>query len=146
LARALYGIKPDKFAEAEKKTHEFWSTQPVPQFGSPKSPETSGPIEPPKDPEDVRATPLKLPADFEWVELDVTDSGTLDEVYELLFRNYVEDDDNMFRFDYSRDFIKWALLAPGHRRDWHIGIRVKSTGKLVASITGIPVTVVVRGT
>ena len=31
----------------------------------------------------------------------------MDEIYTLLNRNYVEDDDNMFRFDYSREFLKW---------------------------------------
>jgi len=33
----------------------------------------------------------------------------LDELYTLLYENYVEDDDNMFRFDYSRDFLKWYV-------------------------------------
>ena len=31
----------------------------------------------------------------------------LQELYTLLNENYVEDDDNMFRFDYSPDFLKW---------------------------------------
>jgi glycylpeptide N-tetradecanoyltransferase len=30
-----------------------------------------------------------------------------------LNENYVEDDDNMFRFDYSPDFLRWALQPPG---------------------------------
>jgi glycylpeptide N-tetradecanoyltransferase len=29
------------------------------------------------------------------------------EVYDLLNQNYVEDDDNMFRFDYSMQFLRW---------------------------------------
>lgn len=31
----------------------------------------------------------------------------LKELYTLLNENYVEDDDNMFRFDYSPNFLKW---------------------------------------
>lgn len=31
----------------------------------------------------------------------------LGELYTLLNENYVEDDDMMFRFDYSADFLKW---------------------------------------
>ena len=31
----------------------------------------------------------------------------LKELYTLLNENYVEDDDNMFRFDYSPDFLRW---------------------------------------
>ena len=29
------------------------------------------------------------------------------DIYTLLYENYVEDDDNMFRFDYSIPFLKW---------------------------------------
>ena len=31
----------------------------------------------------------------------------LTELYTLLNENYVEDDDNMFRFDYSPEFLRW---------------------------------------
>lgn len=31
----------------------------------------------------------------------------LKELYTLLNENYVEDDDNMFRFDYSPEFLQW---------------------------------------
>lgn len=34
----------------------------------------------------------------------------LKELYILLNENYVEDDDNMFRFDYSPEFLKWYVL------------------------------------
>ena len=37
----------------------------------------------------------------------------LKELYILLNENYVEDDDNMFRFDYSPEFLRWALQPPG---------------------------------
>jgi glycylpeptide N-tetradecanoyltransferase len=30
----------------------------------------------------------------------------------LLTNNYVEDDDAMFRFDYSVPFLRWALMPP----------------------------------
>lgn len=34
-------------------------------------------------------------------------SPQLKELYTLLNENYVEDDDNMFRFDYSPEFLLW---------------------------------------
>lgn len=58
-------------------------------------------------------------------------------MYTLLKENYVEDDDNMFRFDYSIDFLRWALLPPGQHKDWILGVRYKN--KLYGFITGIPV-------
>ena len=63
---------------------------------------------------------------------------TCNEVYILLTNNYVEDDDSMFRFNYSKEFLRWALRPPGYFRSWHIGVRVKSSKKLVAFITGVP--------
>lgn len=51
----------------------------------------------------------------------------------------MEDDDNMFRFDYSREFLKWTLSPPGQFEDWLVGVRVTKTKKLVGFISGIPV-------
>jgi glycylpeptide N-tetradecanoyltransferase len=43
----------------------------------------------------------------------------------LLTNNYVEDDDNTFRFDYSREFLRWALTPPGYQPKWLVGVRDK---------------------
>ena len=45
----------------------------------------------------------------------------LKELYVLLTENYVEDDDNMFRFDYSPEFLRWALMPPEYLKEWHTG-------------------------
>ena len=37
----------------------------------------------------------------------------LTELYELLSHNYVEDEDAMFRFDYSAEFLRWCVRAAG---------------------------------
>ncbi|EFA76559.1 glycylpeptide N-tetradecanoyltransferase [Heterostelium album PN500] len=118
--------------------HAFWDTQPVPKIDA--QVEKSGPIEV-KTLDDVRKEPLTLPALFEWVVLDVNDQVQLNDVYTLLNENYVEDDDNMFRFDYSIPFLKWALQPPHYLKDWHIGVRVKESKKLVAFISAIPATI-----
>ncbi len=52
----------------------------------------------------------------------------------------MEDDDSTYRFDYSREFLNWALTPPGFRADWLVGVRNEKK-ELVASITGVPVTV-----
>ena len=72
----------------------------------------------------------------------------LDEVHDLLVYHYVEDDDNMFRFAYSREFLRWALMAPGYKTSWMCGVRATpqepgKKGKLVAFISAIPVTMTV---
>jgi glycylpeptide N-tetradecanoyltransferase len=68
---------------------------------------------------------------FEWCICDLQVDRDLTQVFDLLRQNYVEDDDAMFRFCYSRDFIQWALCPPGYHKDWHVGVRVKANQKLV---------------
>ncbi|GJP70869.1 hypothetical protein CLOP_g1763 [Closterium sp. NIES-67] len=103
-----------------------------------------GPIEPPTPLEQVRAEPYALPAAYEWCTCDVDSDAEMREVYVLLTNNYVEDDDNMFRFDYSQEFLRWALKPPGFYKSWHVGVRARQSRKLVAFITGVPATVRLR--
>ena len=51
----------------------------------------------------------------------------------------------MFRFDYSKEFLRWALLPPGYKPDWLIGVRAGPKRKLFGCITGIPVTMYLNG-
>ncbi|EPS95440.1 hypothetical protein FOMPIDRAFT_1032890 [Fomitopsis schrenkii] len=123
--------------------HKFWGTQPVPQLGE-EPPTADGFIEPSKPPAEVRQEPYPLPKDFEWTTVDINDPVQLREVYELLSGHYVEDDVASFRFQYSAHFLHWALQPPGQYKEWFIGVRVASNKKLVAFISGVPMTVRVR--
>ena len=52
----------------------------------------------------------------------------------------------MFRFDYSMPFLEWALTPPNYDTSFHLGVRNERSGsKLMAFITGVPATAVVRG-
>ncbi|XP_073064517.1 glycylpeptide N-tetradecanoyltransferase 1-like [Primulina eburnea] len=129
------------------KRHKFWETQPVGQFkdlGNTSLPE--GPIEQPTPLSEVKQEPYNLPTPYEWITCDIDSEEVCNEVYTLLTNNYVEDDENMFRFNYSKEFLCWALRPPGYFRSWHIGVRVKTSKKLVAFITGIPAKIRVRET
>uniref|UniRef100_A0A672NSH7 Glycylpeptide N-tetradecanoyltransferase n=1 Tax=Sinocyclocheilus grahami TaxID=75366 RepID=A0A672NSH7_SINGR len=95
-----------------------------------------GCIEPDKD--TIRDEPYSLPQGFTWDTLDLGNPAVLKELYTLLNENYVEDDDNMFRFDYSPEFLLWALRPPGWLPQWHCGVRVNSNNKLVGFISAIP--------
>lgn len=118
--------------------HQFWDTQPVPKLSDSWSDVKSGPIDPPKKVEDIRKDPYPLPSAFEWVTCDLTDDAQLQEIYDLLNENYVEDGDALFRFDYSAEFLRWALTPPGYNPEWLIGVRATSSKKLVGFISGIP--------
>ena len=88
---------------------------------------------------DVSTEQMGLPNGFEWVTLDLADEEQLKQVFVLLRDHYVEDTDGVFRFEYSTDFLKWALCVPGYIKDWHIGVKSSTNGKLLAFISGTPV-------
>lgn len=124
--------------QKQMKDYKFWKTQPVPSLD--EKIESEGPIDVKKTPDDIPDTPFPLLNDFEWSTVDLEETTQLDEVYQLLYDNYVEDQDATFRFKYSHEFFNWALKPPGWRKEWHVGVRVKTTGKLVAFIAAVPIT------
>jgi glycylpeptide N-tetradecanoyltransferase len=50
----------------------------------------------------------------------------------------------MFRFDYSKEFLKWALQPPNQYKDWIMGVRFTATKALVGFISGVPVNLMVE--
>ncbi|TAQ90823.1 hypothetical protein B7494_g852 [Chlorociboria aeruginascens] len=124
-------------------SYKFWQTQPVPKFGESSEAVKEGPILP-ADIDKVPKEPGPLVEGFEWVTMDLTSDEEIKEVYDLLYGHYVEDDDAQFRFNYSKSFLKWALLSPGWSKEWHVGVRASASRKLVAFISAIPVALRVR--
>jgi glycylpeptide N-tetradecanoyltransferase len=89
-------------------SYKFWTTQPVPQFGEeePKKFE-EGPLRL-QEVKDIPTEPIPLAlAQFNWVTMDLTNDAELEEVADLLDRHYVEDDEAMFRFKYSKTLLRW---------------------------------------
>ncbi|KAK6464114.1 Glycylpeptide N-tetradecanoyltransferase [Scheffersomyces coipomensis] len=122
--------------QKQMKDYKFWKTQPVPSLE--EKIVSEGPIDTTKTPDDIPNTPLPLLKEFEWSTIDIENKVELDEVYQLLYEHYVEDQDGTFRFKYTHEFFNWALKPPGWRKNWHVGVRVKDTNKLVAFISAIP--------
>jgi glycylpeptide N-tetradecanoyltransferase len=133
-----YNRRNNNNQDDTKKDHKFWHSQPVPAAVDKAKELPIGPIDKVKTVDEVRKDPLKLPEGFNWCVLDWDDPATLDEAHTLLREHYVTDDNEMFRFDYSKDFLKWALQPPEWIPDWQIGVRQTATGKLLAMITGTP--------
>lgn len=123
----------------EAKLHKFWSTQPVPQSTEGLI-NVAGPVDVPKTVEDVPSEPYPIASTFEWWTPDFNSADDLHAIYTLLRDNYVEDNDSMFRFNYSEPFLRWALTPPGYIPEWHVAVRHKREGKLLAFISGIPMT------
>lgn len=122
------------------KSHKFWSTQPVPQIMD-ENIESNEAVEADKSISDIRAEPYSLPDGFKWDNLNLDEEKDMKELYTLLNENYVEDNEALFRFDYQPGLLKWALQPPGCKKEWHVGVRVTKSGKLVGFISAIPSTI-----
>jgi len=128
-------MNEDQLNEEHKMLHEFWDKQPVVKtdqedfmvgYIDPTIPESCPPNEP---------TPL--PAKFYWSCIDINDEKQLEDVYNFLSMNYVEDSQHRFRFRLRASVLKWALTIPGYIPDWIFGVRTNN-GSLVGFISGIP--------
>ncbi|KAI1100838.1 peptide N-myristoyl transferase [Jackrogersella minutella] len=126
--------------------YKFWATQPVPKFGEDDDSNQlveEGPIKI-QTVDGISKTPAPLLHGFEWSTIDLLDHNQLKEVWELLNGHYVEDDEAMFRFNYSASILKWAMMPPGWKKEWHRGVRATQSRKLVGFIAAIPVELRVR--
>lgn len=126
---------------ADKKPHPFWDHQPVPKFGEtiPKE----GPLE--ADRTEIRQQPYNLPQGFIWSDIDLGNPEHLHDLYDLLTNHYVEDSDCKFRFDYSKEFLKWSLQPPGFLKQWHCGVRYEKNSKLYGFISAVPAKIRAKG-
>lgn len=141
-----------------KKKHAFWDTQPMflenPNSNNNKTNsdddsnnnsadalQLHAPLIPNKPTSELRQDPYNMPKGFVWSDLDISKPDELNQVYDLLAKNYVEDDDCMFRFDYSTSFLEWALSPPNYKSSFHLGVRSSKSQKLVAFISAIPATI-----
>ncbi|KAG7293942.1 bifunctional glutathione transferase/peroxidase [Staphylotrichum longicolle] len=143
LQDIMTGLASSGKNRKDMASYKFWSTQPVLQFGEeePKLIE-EGPLKL-QEVKDIPTEPIPLALEaFRWVTMDLTNEAEMEEVEKLLYGHYVEDDEAMFRFKYSNSLLKWSLLSPGWKKEWHVGIRSGNT--LCAFISAIPTEMRVR--
>lgn len=143
LKKLASGAKLNDVQQKKLSDYKFWKTQPVPNFDEEVTEE--GPIEF-KTVDEIPKEPYPLLDQFQWVDLDLNNTEDREEVFKLLYENYVEDADSTFRFKYSTEFLDWALKPPGYKKDWHVGVRVKATGRLIGFIAATPADLKVRET
>ncbi|XP_078135254.1 glycylpeptide N-tetradecanoyltransferase 2-like isoform X2 [Sander vitreus] len=130
LGRSL----PKTLQQAKNHMYHFWDTQPVPKLGD--SIVTHGPIV--EGEASVRKEPYSLPQGFSWDTLDLSSSTVLKELCTLLNENYVEEDDNTIRLEFSLEYLQWALQPPNWLAQWNCGVRVDANNKLVGFVAALP--------
>ena len=85
-----------------------------------------------------RATPFALPNGFAWADIDIQDEESAQAVYTLLSQNFVMNETLGITMDYQIPFLRWALTPEGYEKQWYVGVKVVSSGKLVGFISAIP--------
>ncbi|KAI0121141.1 acyl-CoA N-acyltransferase [Xylariales sp. AK1849] len=146
LQEIMTGLAASGKNAKDMGAYKFWATQPVVKFGEDTGERAKiedGPIRV-QTVDQVAKEPAALLAGFEWCTMDLVKPEELKEVEELLHGHYVEDDEAMFRFNYSASILKWAMMPPGWKKEWHIGIRASQSRKLVAFISAVPIEMRVR--
>ncbi|KAK8064488.1 hypothetical protein PG994_007126 [Apiospora phragmitis] len=141
LSDVMTGLAASGKNAKDMGAYKFWSTQPVPKFGentTDKERIEEGPIKADQTVDQVSREPPPLVAGFEWCTVELEKPEELKEVQELLYGHYVEDDEAMFRFNYSISILQWAMMPPGWKKDWHVGVRATQSRKLVGFISAIP--------
>lgn len=121
------------------KERKFWDTQPVIKVREANKIRKTGPIKT-KEQHEITDEPTKLPSGFKWRNFNLKDDTDIKDLYYLLYENYVEDDGGVFRFNYSKEFLQWALMPPGYDKDLYFGITYTNKKKevvLVGFISGI---------
>ena len=86
-----------------------------------------------------------MPPGYNWSNVDLFNDEEANDVYELLTKHYVEDDAAFFRFDYSINFLRWALSPPDSKPDMVFGVRGGKKNQLFGFISAIPINVAING-
>ncbi|EJD35139.1 acyl-CoA N-acyltransferase [Auricularia subglabra TFB-10046 SS5] len=68
----------------------------------------------------------------------------MNELHDFLVLHYIQGEEEPYRYDFTADFLRWALLPPGYYSDWHIAVRESATGELVGFIAGVPLRIRIR--
>lgn len=71
-----------------------------------------------------------------WCTIDASLEEQLAELHAFLAQHYVASE--AMAFQYSLEFLRWALNSPRSLQAWHVGLRSQKSGKLMAFIMGLP--------
>ncbi|KAH6657093.1 acyl-CoA N-acyltransferase [Truncatella angustata] len=142
LQEIMTGLASSGKNAKDMGAYKFWSTQPVTHFGEEAKFE-DGPIKI-QTIDQVSKEPPPLIQGFEWCDMDISNPTENEEVRDLLQGHYVEDDEALFRFNYSYSILKWAMMPPNWKKQWHVGVRASTSKKLVAFISAVPLEIRVR--
>jgi len=107
----------------EKKTHEFWSTQPLG-----------------REKESEAVAPTALPPGLEMRTVEI--NKEIEKVHAFLAENYVEDKLSMFRLEYSKEFLLWQLASPFAHKEWNVGLFLEE--ELVGFISATELQIEIR--
>lgn len=103
---------PSSFSEGKSHKYHFWSNKPVLDFDEISAASDSFEL---LSERSVYSSDdaVPLPSVMEWKQVDMNNSTDMENVQRFLKLYYLVDTKNLFRPDYTPEFIRWALGVDG---------------------------------
>jgi hypothetical protein len=86
----------------------------------------------------ISNNPYYFPFELEWKDLKISKMNLLKDVYSFLDKNYIEDPDLIFRFNYLHEFLAFSIKGPGWHSFFNLGFSFLRGKKLLGIIIAIP--------
>ncbi|EME25744.1 glycylpeptide N-tetradecanoyltransferase/ myristoyltransferase [Galdieria sulphuraria] len=91
---------------------------------------------------DISREPFSLTApELQWVEVNLDIEQEVGHLLRLLNNHYVKDRASVLCYRLSSAFLRWVLRVPGWKKEYLVGVEDKNARKLIAFVSGTPLTV-----
>eukprot|EP00917_Polyrhabdina_sp_WS-2016_P000095 GHVP01000141.1.p1 GENE.GHVP01000141.1~~GHVP01000141.1.p1 ORF type:complete len:375 (+),score=55.59 GHVP01000141.1:217-1341(+) len=119
----------------------FWKNEDVLKSGELVSSEVNEEIRP-LEIDKISSNPVSLPEELTWDTIDINSNEQLVELGDFLSKNYVEDKEGEFRFNYRISFLRWLFKGPNMNGDFLVCIR--KAGRIYGFIAAMPTIVKIK--
>jgi glycylpeptide N-tetradecanoyltransferase len=116
--------------------HKFWNKQPISDYSINNNKNDSYQIKQ-YDISEIDIDPFVLPKCLSWYDINLDNEYDLNELYIFLYKYYADND--ILRFAYSKNFLKWFLSQQDNTSGPNLKIGIKYCNCLVGCIFAIPV-------
>jgi glycylpeptide N-tetradecanoyltransferase len=90
----------------------------------------------------VLVIPSYFPFEIGWKDLNIAEFDIMDKIFKFLEKNFIEDSDSTFRFNYIHEFLYFSIKIPGWRSFFNLGVSFLRGKKLLGLIIATPKSII----
>ena len=90
---------------------------------------------------DIQQEPILFPFEISWRDICLSKVFSIHELFKFLQENYIEDNNSIYRFNYSHEFLNFNLKIPYWHPFFSIALTFSRGSKLIGSIMCVPKTI-----